>query len=229
MGMITQHSEKTSFTDAMSGFNCVIRIAQFTDSLRLAISMSLLPTSSYAFSAMFYQRFSWLFFHGCWINLVWGLLNYLLVQFLAKHIAMIFSNGESFIAAAVPMMKNANIESPMAWVRYIIQTLLQSLSFGVSATVFSVLSYFVVNIATYCLLYYTNKNDVPRMMHAYWISAAISIFIGIFFLIKPIRVIYLKIKVEKNKIEEKKSDEIPENNLIQTEENAFNDSLNDSK
>ena len=231
MGMITQNSDKTSFTDAMSGFNCVIRIAQFTDSLRLAISMSLLPTSSYAYSASLYKRFLLLIFHGSWINLVWGGLSYVLIYTCAKPIAMIFSNGESFIRAAVPMMRNTITEAPICWVRYIIQTLLQSLSFGGSSTVFSVLSYFVVNIGTYCLLYYTDKTDVPRMMYAYSISAAISIFIGAFFVIKPIRTIYLKIK-ENN--EENKQINLygnAEKDSCQTTENhVFKDPANeDSK
>ena len=198
MGMITENSSKTSFTDAMSGFNCCIRIGMFTDSFPLAMSMSLLPTSSYAYSAGMYQRLVRLILHSCWMNLVWDLSTYLIVQLCAKPIALIFTNGDSFLAASIPMMKNANTESPISWVRYVIQAMLQSLSFGGSATIYSVLSYFVVNIRTYCLIYYTDKTNAPRMMCAYSISAAISIFIGAFFVIKPIRLIYLKIKECKN-------------------------------
>lgn len=243
MGMITQNSDKTSFTNAMSGFNCVIRVAQFADSFRLASTMSLLPTSSYAFSASLYQRFLRLVFHGCWLNLVWGFTTYVLVIICAKHIAMIFSKDESFLAAAVPMMKNCNTESPISWVRYIIQTLLQALSFGGSATVYSVLSYFVVNIGTYCLLYYTDKTNVPRMMYAYSISAAISIFIGAFFIIKPVRLIISKLKEEKmgnslndqndddNQIAEKNKDDDDEKPVFKdpsiTESNTIEDSTLD--
>lgn len=172
----------------------------FTDSFRLAMFMSLLPTSSYAYSACMYQRLVRLFLHACWLNLIWGVSTYLIVQLFAKPIALIFSNGDSFVATAVPMMKNANTESPISWVRYVIQVMLQSLSFGGSATNYSVLLYFVVNIVTYCLLYYTDKTNIPRMMYAYSISAAISIFIGASFVIKPIRLIYLKIKESTNNL-----------------------------
>lgn len=86
MGMITRNSDKTSFTDVMSGFHCCIRVGMFTDSFRLAMPMSLLPTSSYAYFACIYQRLIHLILHACWLNLVWGATNYLIVQLLAKQI-----------------------------------------------------------------------------------------------------------------------------------------------
>lgn len=197
MGMITQNIDTMTFTDAMAGFNAVIRMAQLTDGFRLAISMSLLPASSFAYSSKSYTRLLYLVFHACWINLVFGLIAFAVAMSIPQYIAMIFSKTKSFLAAATPMIRNTNVEAPITWIRFIIQTFLQSLCFGGTATIFSVISYFFVNIGVYCLLYYTDKTNVPRMMYAYVISSGISIFVGAFCLIQPIRTLYKKIKEEK--------------------------------
>ncbi|KAK8840256.1 hypothetical protein M9Y10_031201 [Tritrichomonas musculus] len=241
MGEITKHSDTTSFTDAMSGFNTVFRLAQFTDSFRLAMSMSLLPTSSYAFSSGRYHRFLRLNIHGCWLNLAWGFFTFALIQIFCKQIASIFSKSPSFIEASSKMMKNANIEAPIAWVRFNIQTLLQALSFGGRATCYSFLSHFIVNIGTYCLLYYTDKTNVPRMMYAYALSAGISIFFGIFFVIKPIKFVYDKMKeasgdksdivdnIDNNTSETKSINVLNETDQNDTEEKSFVEPEEDKK
>lgn len=71
MGLICQNAKTMSFNDAMAGFNAVIRIYGISDSVRLAISMALLPTASYSNSAGLYNRFLLLCFHAGWLNIVW--------------------------------------------------------------------------------------------------------------------------------------------------------------
>ncbi|OHS95282.1 MatE family protein [Tritrichomonas foetus] len=198
MGMITQHTEGMSFNDAMAGFNAVIRICGLTDSFRFALSMALLPTSSYAIAAGMYDRFLYLNIHGCWLNVIWGVATCLITSFIPKYVAMMISSSEPYLAAAAPIIRNANFEAPFAWCRYICQTILQALSCGMLATIYSVISSFVLNIAVYCLLYYTDKTNVPRMMYAYAISSSIAFVIGVLMLIKPIKEVYRKAKEEKN-------------------------------
>ena len=197
MGLITQNTDGMSFNDAMAGFNAVIRIAGLTDSFRMAISMALLPTASYSIAAELYDRFLYLGIHGCWLNLIWGCVISAITVCFPRYVAMMISSSEPYLAAAAPMIRNANIEAPVAWGRYICQSLLQALSCGLLASVYSIISSFVLNIAIFCLLYYTDKTNVPRMMYAYVISASISFVIGVLMLIKPLWGVYIKAKEKK--------------------------------
>ena len=64
------------------------------------------------------------------------------------------------------------------------------------------------------------------MMYAYSISAAISIFIGAFFIIKPIRMVSKKIKEEK--IENSINEQNEENQTIKNQGEIENPSFKDS-
>lgn len=65
------------------------------------------------------------------------------------------------------------------------------------------------------------------MMYAYAISSDVSIFIGAFFVIKPIRLIYLKIKECKNQNGNIENNEntLNEEKLEQNESNVFKDNI----
>lgn len=147
MGLICQNAKTMSFNDAMAGFNAVIRIYGITDSVRLAISMALLPMASYSNSAGLYNRFLLLCLHAGWFNIVWGVLSCLLTSFWPKYLAMIISDSKDFISAAALMLKISNMEAPYAWGRFLCQTILQALGFGGLATIYSIIAAFIVNIA----------------------------------------------------------------------------------
>ncbi|KAK8894996.1 hypothetical protein M9Y10_023438 [Tritrichomonas musculus] len=146
MGLICQNSKTMSFNDAMAGFNAVIRIYGITDSVRLAISMALLPMASYSNSAGLYNRFLLLCLHAGWFNIVWSVLSCLLTSFWPKYLAMIISDSKDFISAAALMLKISNMEASYAWGRFLCQTILQALGFGGLATIYSIIAAFIVNI-----------------------------------------------------------------------------------
>ena len=217
MGLATKDGGNMTFNDAMAGFNAVIRIYGISDSVRLAISMALLPTASYAFSSSSYSRFLRLILHACWLNLLWGIISCLITVFIPQYVAMMISSSDNFLSAAVPMIHISNMEAPYAWGRFVCQTILQSLSYGGLATIYSVVATFFANIGSYCLMYFTDKHNVPRMMWSYSVSSATAFVIGIFCLIKPLKMAYTKAKVAKvepQKLENLSDDQNHEHNGI---------------
>lgn len=192
LGETSKRHEDIDFNDTMAGFNAVLRIYGITDSIRLAISMALLPAASYANSANLFKRLMFLIIHASWMNLVWGTSTCLLTAFGSKYVAMILSKDENYLKMAIPMIQCANWEAPFAWVRYECQTILQALSYGNLATWYSFGASFIVAIGAYCMLYYTDKSDVIRLFWAYSIISAVSLVVGVIILIQPIRKIYTK-------------------------------------
>lgn len=194
MGLASEKNPDADFNDTMSGFTAVIRVYGITDSVRFAISMSLLPTASYANSAQLFTRFWYLIFHAIWLSLVWGLTTMTVTAFAAKYVAMIISKSEAYLKMAAPMIRTANWEAPFAWGRFVCQTILQSLGCGKLATIYSIIATFFANIAAYCLIYYTDKTNVIRLMWSYSCSSAIAFIVGIFILIIPFKQILKKSK-----------------------------------
>ncbi|OHS95705.1 MatE family protein [Tritrichomonas foetus] len=190
MGLCAENRGDTgddgTFEDAIAGFNAVSRIYAVTDAVRLAVSMGLLPSASFAFTSHRYKRIFTLIFHAVWIDLVWSIATTLLTAFGSRYVAMSISTSENYLRWAAPMLRTANWEAPIAWIRNIIQTTLQALQYGMTSTIYSFFSTFCTYIGGLLILYYTNKYDFVRLMYVFVISSGIAAFVGFFVVFPPL-------------------------------------------
>lgn len=187
MGLCAENNPIGSFDDAVAGFNGVCRIYGITEGIRIAVSMALLPAASYANAAHRVRRIFHLIFHACWINAVWGTFTCLFTAFGAKYLAMMISSSEKYLRWAVPMIRTANWEAPYSWVRNVIQTVLQSLQYGRTATIYSFGATFVSYILSVVTLYYTDKTDFVRLLYTFPMHSAVAVVIGLVLIIFPLR------------------------------------------
>lgn len=191
MGMCAENNPAAgNFDNAIAGFNAVSRIYGITDSVRLAVSMGLLPALSYAYAAKRYKRMYMLIGHSLWINLLWSSGTCVFTSFGAKYLAMTISNSPKYLAYATPMLRNANFEAPVAWVRNVCQTFLQSIGKGWTATLYSFFATFLTYIGGILILYYTDNTDFIRLMFTFLISSSISLVVGVIIVIRPLYKIY---------------------------------------
>jgi Na+-driven multidrug efflux pump len=186
MGLCVEHNPDATFQDAVSGFNAVIRIYTIAESVRYAVSMGMLPAISYAFTSNQVGRIFWIIFHASWIDFAWGAGTCLITAFAARYIAMSISQSETYLKWATPMMKVMNWEAPYAWIRNIVQTTLQGIQYGLTATVYSICTTFVGMIGAVMLMYYTNNADFVRLMYSYPITSGFSVVVGVLVIILPL-------------------------------------------
>lgn len=203
LGEASLRQEGVDFNDTMAGFNAVFRVGGVTDSIRFAISMALLPTASYANSAHLFNRFMFLVIHASWLNITWGTTTCLLTAFGSKYVALMISKEPGYLKMAAPMIRTANWEAPFAWVRFEAQTIMQALAYGKLSTTYSIIATFFTSIGAYCVLYYTDKANVVRMLWSFSIMSGVSCVLGISFLIYPIKNLYHKAKTFNDEKEEK--------------------------
>jgi Na+-driven multidrug efflux pump len=190
MGLCAENGKKGTFDDAIAGFNAVSRIYTLADSVRLAVSMGLLPACSYAFTSRNINRIFWLIVHACWLNLACAVPITLLGAFGARLLAMTISSEEDYLKWATPMLVIANWETPFGWIRNIVQTVLQALQYGWTATMYSFGGTFVVYIACAFVIYNTDKTDFVRMLWVIPIHSAIAVAIGMVLVTFPLRKIW---------------------------------------
>ncbi|KAH0786475.1 MatE family protein [Histomonas meleagridis] len=190
MGLCAEKSPEGDFENAIAGFNAVTRIFGITDSVRLAVSMGLLPAASYAFTSHRYLRIFHLIGHSCWLNLIWGVSTTLLTAFDAKLVAMSISSSPEYLKYATPMLRISNWEAPFSWIRNVCQTILQALQYGTTATVYMLTATFCTYIGALLLLYYTNDHDFIRMMYTFPISSGLAVVVGMIIVIFPLRKIW---------------------------------------
>jgi Na+-driven multidrug efflux pump len=187
MAFWAEHNLEATFDDAVMGFNGVIRIYAILDGFRLAISIGLLPAVSYANAAHRIRRVFSLIGHACWINGVFGTISAIVTAFFAKYLAMMISNSENYLRWAIPMLKAANWESPIGWMRNVIQTVLQALQYGTTATLYSFGATFLVYIATVSVLYAMKKTDFVKLLLTMPIHVAISVAISLVIVYFPLK------------------------------------------
>jgi Na+-driven multidrug efflux pump len=188
MGSCVQNADQgDTFDDVMAGFNGVVRIFGIPDGVRLAISMGLLPALSYAVSSRNVSRAFWLIFHACWMNLAWAAPVSCVAAFAARQLAMAISKSERYLKWAEPMLKICNWETPFAWIRNVIQTVLQGLDYGLTATLYSFGATFVSYLAIACILFYTNDKDFLRVLWVIPIHGAFAVLVGIVIIYFPLK------------------------------------------
>lgn len=196
-----------SFDDAIAGFNAVSRIYGVTDAVRLAVSMGLLPSASFAYSSHRYNRVFQLIFHSIWIDAAWAAGTTLLTAFGSRYVAMTISTSENYLRWAAPMLRIANWEAPFAWIRNIVQTTLQALTYGITSTIYSFFSTFITYIGGLLILYYTDKTDFVRLMYVFSISSSIAAVVGIIVVIPPLRKLWKDRRDTDNELEPAPTDE----------------------
>ncbi|OHT06423.1 MatE family protein [Tritrichomonas foetus] len=234
MGMCADNRKKDgldgTFEDAVSGFNAVTRIYGVTDAVRMAVSMGLLPSVSYAFSAHRFSRIYKLIFHACWINIVWSTSMIILTAFGSRYVAMCISTSERYLTWAAPMLKIANWEAPLAWTQNVVQTILQAVSYGNLATAYSFFAALLTYIAGLFILYYTNDRDFVRMMYVFLIRSGIALVVGVIILYWPFKKIMKAKEHDKieNDEEEPSIDNIQLNDIEKKSTSSEND-LNDNE
>ena len=190
MGLCAEHNPIGTFDDAVAGLNAVVRIYGITDSVRMAVSMGLLPSVSYAFTAHRVNRIFWLIFHACWINLIWAVGTCLFTAFGAKYLAMTISSSPTYLMWATPMLRTSNWEAPYSWIRNVVQTVLQALQYGNTATIYSFGATFVSYILSLVILYYTDNSNFVRMMYTFPMHSAVAVVAGMILIYFPLRKLY---------------------------------------
>jgi Na+-driven multidrug efflux pump len=197
MGLCADHNPDGTFDDAVAGFNAAIRIYALAEGVRYAVSMGLLPAISYAYTSHQVDRIFWLILHASWINAAWGAATCLATAFGSRYLAMLISKSEEYLMWATPMMRASNWEAAFAWFRNEVQTILQALQYGVTATVYSFCTTFFASIGATYLLYYTNDADCVRLMYAYPMGSGFSVVVGVRLIFFPLRKLWRsKVKVE---------------------------------
>jgi Na+-driven multidrug efflux pump len=187
MGLGAEHNPDATFDDAIAGFNATIRIETMTEAVRYAASMGLLPGMSYAYTSHQVDRIFWLIFHASWLNFAWGGFNCLLTAFASRYLAMSISKSETYLRWAAPMIKANGWDAPWAWIRNVVQTTLQALQYGTTATVYSFCATFFASIGATFLLYYTNDADFVRIMYGYPMSSGFAAVLGGIVILSPLR------------------------------------------
>jgi Na+-driven multidrug efflux pump len=191
MGLCTEHSSDVTFDDAMMGFNGFIRIAAVIDGFRLAISMGMLPGLSYANAAGRVERGFRLIAHASWINAVFGTIVALVTAFWARYLAMAISSSETYLKWATAMLLAGNWEVAFGWIRNVVQTTLQALQYGTTATFYSFGATFLAYMAVVSILYVTDKTNVVRLIYTMPIYGAFAALVGIVLLIYPLRKLWV--------------------------------------
>jgi hypothetical protein len=107
---------------------------------------------------------------------------------------MMISGSESYLRWAVPMLRTSNWEAPFGWMRNIIQTVLQALQYGTTATLYSLGACFVAYISTASVLYATDKTDFVRLMLTMPIHSAIAIVVGWIIVFFPLKKLWTQRK-----------------------------------
>jgi hypothetical protein len=92
---------------------------------------------------------------------------------------------------ALPQRHNADanrreLEIRIRWIQFVIQTVLQSLQYGTTASLYSFFG-MVLFIATVSILYATGTRDSIRLMYAGPITAAITVALGLVLVFFPLR------------------------------------------
>lgn len=192
MGLCAEKSKEGNFDNAISGFNAVSRIFGITDSVRLSVSMGLLPAASYSYTSNRYLRIFHLIFHSCWLNMIWGFSTTLLTAFGAKYVGMSISKDKEYLKYATPMLRISNWEAPFSWIRNVCQTVLQALQRGRTASIYMLTSTFCTYIGALLLLYYTNDHDFIRMMWTFPISSGLAVIAGVIIVFFPLRDLWKK-------------------------------------
>ena len=198
-----------NFTQAMAGFNGVIRIFGLTNAFRLATCNALLPTASYAHHAGRNHRMFYLLLHASWTNILWGLFTFLLSFFASRELSSLISSDKEYLDWAAPMLKAANYDALHAWIRFLCQSMLQALEYGTTATIYSLFATLAANMAISTVLYFTKNDDVVRLMYTYPITSAVAGVVGILLVFVPVYKAFRKGDVAPDN-EDKEVESIPE-------------------
>jgi Na+-driven multidrug efflux pump len=186
MGLCAQHNPEITFDDAITGFNTVGRILGLAVAVPLGVATGLMPAASYAHSAHRPSRAFALIGHASWISAIYSAAVTILVFVFARPLAMIISKSNRYLRVATPMLIAANWETPYAWIRILVQTVLQALQYGTSAAVYGLFS-MVLFIAVVSVLYVTGTGNSIRLMLSMPINAAICVVLGLVMIFFPLR------------------------------------------
>jgi Na+-driven multidrug efflux pump len=128
--------------------------------------------------------------HACWIDAAFGAVITIVTFFWARYLAMSISKSEDYLEWATPMLRTANWESPFGWIRNVVQTTLQALQYGTTATLYSFGATFLSYLAIVSILYVTDKTDFVRLLLTMPLHGAVAAVAGILLVIVPLRKIW---------------------------------------
>jgi Na+-driven multidrug efflux pump len=205
MGLCAEHNPEITFDDAITGFNTVGRILGLSLAVPLGVAIALMPSLSYAYSARRPNRAFALIGHTSWISGGYSVAATILIYVFARPLAMIISKSNRYLRVATPMLIIANWETPYAWMRVVMQIVLQALQYGTSAAVYSFFS-MVLFLAVVSVLYVTGPNDSIRLMYSMPITAAAGVVLGLILVIFPVKKLWkdrqeMKRKAEQSNLE----------------------------
>ena len=213
---------KEEFNDAMSGFNTIVRVFIFVNSLLIAFAMGFLPPASYANASRLYHRWFHLVFHLLWLTFAWGTFCFIITFSLAKQISLLFSSTPGYLKYAVPMIKNSNALNILCPGRFDAVSILQSLQMGIYSTILSVSTNLVSIVGFSFLLYYCYKSDGAKIMWCYSLANGFGFIVSLIAISFPVRKLYLKMKEQENQQqiqndqnEDKKLDDFSEEENIE--------------
>lgn len=185
-------NDQETFNHVMAAFNTFNRLWIIEGAVPNAINLGFIPAAAYAYGAKRYIRIIWLFIHALWISFIWCSLTMICAIAIPVPIAKIFSKTPEYLEWSKIILRNGNILTCICEAPGLITSLHQAMKKGTQA---SILSFFVqlfpVPVAS-VVLYYTNKNNIGRLVYCYPFQALFGVIFAIPFFIVALKEIITK-------------------------------------
>ena len=163
---LTCKTEKI-YNDVMAGYNTLIRLYVVISSVGASIVMGFVPAASYSFGAKLIKRVLSLFYHGSWISISWCLICMIFSVFFSKFTSSIFSHTTSYLEWSSIILKNSTYLAFLIPFPIMIQGLLQSMQYGILATILSSITQLVPLPLFSYILYQFYPNNPGKIFLAY--------------------------------------------------------------
>ena len=166
------------YNEVISAWNVIVRVYTFIVCVNNGIAQGLLPSTSFAFGAKRLKRFRNLVFHALWIGTIWNTLWEIIVITCSRKIAKIWLNDEKFLDLAQHFFLNGLCTVFFLMIKYATITSLQACKKVFISIILSILSMLIPVPLFSTILYYTDKDNPPRLFLAFAITDCISFVIS---------------------------------------------------
>ena len=184
------NSDTAVFNHIMAAYNVFNRLWNLISAIPNAINIGFIPAASYAYSADRSMRVIRLLVHATWIAVAWGTLCMILCEAAPRQLASIFSSSPEYLDWSEIVLRNGNWGTFVAEVPGIIISLLQAMKKGAQAISLSFLVHFLPIPLFSSILYFTDTDNLPRIVYCYPLQAAWGTVISLPFAIFAIRKIF---------------------------------------
>ncbi|EAY10130.1 hypothetical protein TVAG_088450 [Trichomonas vaginalis G3] len=197
--------DKSQYDLMISGLNVAYRYTTLETAIILGICTGFLAPGSYAYAAKLFKRYLHLSIHLNWITLVWCIFTNILAFTCPRQIAKIFGHDEKFLEWAEKEIKAANWAAFLMFIRFTLQSMLQSLQRGKRAMIVSMTSSFITCLASIYIIDAIHPHQPEKVVWCFWLASCTGLVIGGALIFKPLYDIIKESRKEKISASDEKS------------------------